>query len=196
MVSERGGQVRHSLGAEQTELVSDWDEERGKVREDGWFGGPGPGGENISEAVMKWGAHRRTGGRRGRSAERGVPYIHLHAVFQQDVGSLQGISRHCLVGRKTEVQLTSHPETQGTGLVGGTSALAGLHLLSYLLLQQSVITRSLLPKILVYLPLGAWAMLVAVGGLGEGGWKGSGRGSRARSSLRHCLLSPPAVSLV
>lgn len=73
MVSERRGQVRHSLGAEQTELVSDWDEERGEEREDGWFGGPGPGGENISEAVMRGGAHRRTGGRRGRSAERGCP---------------------------------------------------------------------------------------------------------------------------
>lgn len=55
MVSERGGQVRHRPGAEQTELVSDWHEERGEEREDGWFGGPGPGGEHISKAVMKGG---------------------------------------------------------------------------------------------------------------------------------------------
>lgn len=48
----------------------------------------------------------------------------------------EGISRHCLVDRRTEVQLTSHPETQGTGLVGGTSALPGLPLLSYLLFNS------------------------------------------------------------
>ena len=57
---------------------------------------------------------------------------HPHGVIQQEVGSLGGIARLFLLGRKTGALLPSHPQAQCTVLGGGTSALLDrppLHLL-------------------------------------------------------------------